>query len=317
MGLFKKLKKAFKKVTGFVKKTIKKTVKAVKKIGKKIKSSKILKALAIAAAVVVTGGAAVAAFTGGAGVAAGTAGSTFANWMMTTSQAVTGGTLFGKGAAMKPGVGKVLTQTGNFLAQTAAKPFEYIGTSAGNITRGVTDFTGLTDAASKGVVNDAATAQEILGRTGLTPEEINAMSGAEQMGAAQSYVDIKGGTGTFTMEDVDKAKSFVNESVASASPKTGFFDTTAGKATSFVGQQVGASVLSGAVGQYMAGDPETQGSMAGGAVEGAEYMDPLKVYAAQQGINTDGIYQHMMYGNQDPSSQYGNDLYRQQTFGVA
>ena len=67
----------------------------------------------------------------------------------------------------------------------------------------------------------------------------------------------------------------------------------------------------------MAGDPETQGSMAGGAVEGAEYMDPLKVYAAQQGINTDGIYQHMMYGNQDPSSQYGNDLYRQQTFGVA
>jgi len=25
----------------------------------------------------------------------------------------------------------------------------------------------------------------------------------------------------------------------------------------------------------------------------------------------------MMYGNQDPSSQYGNQLYQQQTFGVA
>ena len=61
MGLFKKLKKAFKKVTGFVKKVVKKTVKAVKKVGKKIGSSKILKALAIAAAVVVTGGAALGA----------------------------------------------------------------------------------------------------------------------------------------------------------------------------------------------------------------------------------------------------------------
>ena len=255
MGLFKKLKKAFKKVTGAVKKVVKKVVKGVKKVAKKIGSSKILKALAIAAAVVVTGGAAIGAFTGGAGVAAGTAGSTFANWMMTTSQAVTSGTLFGTGAAMKPGVGKVLTQTGNFLAQTAAKPFEYIGTSAGNITRGVTDFTGLTDAASKGVVNDAATAQEILGRTGLTPEEINAMSGAEQMGAAQSYVDIKGGTGTFTMEDVDKAKSFVNESDASASPKTGFFDTTAGTVVS----SVGTNVLTGAAMQAIQGEPELGG----------------------------------------------------------
>ena len=46
-------------------------------------------------------------------------------------------------------------------------------------------------------------------------------------------------------------------------------------------------------------------------------MDPLQVYAAQQGINTDGIYSHMMYGNQDPSTQYSNQLYQQQTFGVA
>ena len=84
-----------------------------------------------------------------------------------------------------------------------------------------------------------------------------------------------------------------------------------------VATTVAGSVLSGVAGQYIAGDPEQQGSMAGGAVEGAEYMDPLQVYAAQQGINTDSIYQHMMYGNQDPSSQYGNQLYQQQTFGVA
>ena len=85
----------------------------------------------------------------------------------------------------------------------------------------------------------------------------------------------------------------------------------------FVGKQVAGAAISGAVGQYIAGDPEQQGSMSGAAYEGGEYLDTLKVYAAQKGINTDGIYQHMMYGNQDPSTQYGSELFRQQTFGVA
>mgnify|MGYP003633501312 FL=1 len=49
MGLFKSIKKAFKKVTGFVKKNIKRVVKFTKKQVKRIKSSKILKALALAA----------------------------------------------------------------------------------------------------------------------------------------------------------------------------------------------------------------------------------------------------------------------------
>jgi len=84
-----------------------------------------------------------------------------------------------------------------------------------------------------------------------------------------------------------------------------------------VASNVATGVLTGAALQYIQGDPEQQGSMAGAAVEGGEYLDPLKVYAAQQGINTDSIYQNMMYGNQDPSSQYGNQLYQQQTFGVA
>ncbi len=69
--------------------------------------------------------------------------------------------------------------------------------------------------------------------------------------------------------------------------------------------------------QAIQGEPELRGSMSGAAYEGAEFMDPLKVYAAQQGISTDSIYQHMMYGNADPSSMYGNELYRQQTVGIA
>jgi hypothetical protein len=65
MGLFKKLKKAFKKVTSGIKKAIKGVVKGVKSVVKKIGSSKLFKALVIAGAIIVTGGAAIGAFTGG------------------------------------------------------------------------------------------------------------------------------------------------------------------------------------------------------------------------------------------------------------
>ena len=64
-------------------------------------------------------------------------------------------------------------------------------------------------------------------------------------------------------------------------------------------------------------DPEQQGSMSGAAYEGESNLDPLRVYAAQQGISTDSIYQNMMYGNVDPSTQDSSELFRQQTFGVA
>ena len=306
MGLFKKLKKAFKKVTGFVKKTIKKTVKAVKKVGKKISSSKILKALAIAAAVVVTGGAAIGAFTGGAGVAAGKFGATFANWMMTTSSNVLAGTGIS-------GI-KATTKLGKFAqgaAKVVAKPFGAVGTTAGNFAAGVTDFTGLTTESS---------------RIGITPEMQTAIDTAQvQAGvsgtgpttlASQNQAALEAAKTAGASPETLKALETMNVQNASAA-KTGFFDTTAGKVVSNVGAAVGTNVLTGAAMQYIQGDPEQQGSMAGGAVEGAEYMDPLQVYAAQQGINTDSIYQHMMYGNQDPSSQYGNQLYQQQTFGVA
>jgi len=307
MGLFKKLKKAFKKVTGAVKKVVKKVVKGVKKVVKKVASSKVLKALATAAAVVVTGGAAIGAFTGGTATG-------FAGWMMNASNVVTSGTLFGTGAT---GLAGAAQTTGNFLTKMAAKPFASIGSSAGNIARGVTDFTGLTDAASKGVVKDPTQAGEILKRSGMTPEEISSLNSAELQGAAQAYVDTKGGVGTFTMADVDAARATTNTTVVSASPKTGFWQSGAGEVIKSVGTGVATQVATGAAMQYIQGDPEQQGSMSGAAYEGAEFMDPLKVYAAQQGINTDSIYEHMMYGNADPSTMYGNELYRQQTIGVA
>lgn len=287
MGLFKKLKKAFKKVTGAVKKVVKKVVKGVKKVVKKVSSSKVLKALATAAAVVVTGGAAIGAFTGGAAKG-------FAGWMMNASNTITSGSLFGS-AASRTGLSKFLTQAGNFATKTIAKPFGSIGTTAGNIAAGVTDFTGLTTEAS---------------RTGLSTEELDYFK--EDMFAKEGSVIAKDSS-SFTETIIDPSKGIT----PSASPKTGFWQSGAGEVIKNVGTGVATQVVTGAAMQAIQGEPELRGSMSGAAYEGAEFMDPLKVYAAQQGISTDSIYQHMMYGNADPSSMYGNELYRQQTVGIA
>lgn len=301
MGLFSKIKKAFKKVTGAVKKVVKKVVKGVKKVVKKVSSSKILKALATAAAVVVTGGAAIGAFTGGTATG-------FAGWMMNASNVVTSGTLFGTGAT---GLAGAAQTTGNFLTKMAAKPFASAGKTLGNIAAGVTDFTGLTTESS---------------RIGITPEMQTAIDTAQvQAGvsgtgpttlASQNQAALEAAKTAGASPETLKALEAMNVESAS-SVKPGFWQSTPGKVIRDVGTGVATQVATGAAMQYIQGDPEQQGSMSGAAYEGAEFMDPLKVYAAQQGINTDGIYQHMMYGNADPSSMYGNELYRQQTVGIA
>lgn len=310
MGLFKSIKKAFKKVVKGVKKVVKKVVKGVKKVAKKIGSSKILKALAIAAAVVVTGGAAIGAFTGGTATG-------FGGWMMNASNTITSGALFGTKVAGQP-ILNVLKQTGNFATKTIAKPFASIGSGAGNIARGVTDFTGLTDAATKGVVQDPTQATKILERSGMTSEEISSLSSAELEGAAQAYVDTKGGVGAFSMEDVEKSRSFVNESVTSASPKTRFTETGVGNFVSNVGTNVVSSVFTGAAMQSIQGDPDATGAIgSSGRQEGASNFDPLRIYAAANNMDIASIYNQPMYGNVDPSSMYGSELYNQQTVGVA
>lgn len=325
MGLFKKLKKAFKKVTGFVKKVVKKTVKAVKKVGKKIASSKILKALAIAAAVVVTGGAALTAF-GGTGALAS---SQFGSWMMATSQSVLGGTAFGSAAAMKPGVGKFLTQTGNFLAKTAAKPFGAVGGALGSTARvGANILTGaeggafapgtavgapapFSSAALSGqldtsqITYDPVNEGYLNNKTGmpLTADEV-----AKLPESFTSTINKAGGS-------LDSSGNIVDVST-SDSTQSNFFDTTAGKVTSFVGRQVGGALLQGATAQYIQGDPQQQGSMAGAAYEGESNLGPLLITQAEKVGNVSDIYNRMTYGNADPSSQYSNNLYKQATFGA-
>ena len=340
MGLFSKIKKGLKKVFNKVKKVVKKVV-------KKIGSSKILKALAIAAAVVVTGGAALGAM--GATAASGG----FTGWMVGASQAVTSGTLFGTSTALARGAGTA--------AKLAASPFKALGTGIGtvgaklgvNLATPTASIPGtIPSAAGTGATGTAATGASTLtapaaittnpaaaaqASTAASRGALNVTASGLPGAASVSSTGIPtvgaAGSGTLasnvtagmsaaqasTVAGLQSGAITTSQIAANAAPQASWFArhpklTEAGV---FVGKQVAGAAIAGTVGQYIAGDPEQQGSMARAAYEGGEYLDPLKVYAAQQGINTDSIYQHMMYGNQDPSTQYGSELFRQQTFGVA
>lgn len=334
MGLFKKLKKAFKKVVKGVKKGIKKVVKGVKKVVKKIGSSKILKALAIAAAVVVTGGAAIGAFTGGAGLAGTGTFAQFGNWMMAKSQLVTGGTLFGS-AAGKTGVSKLLTQTGNFLAKTAAKPFSAVGSALGSAAGTLTDFTGLTTEASRmGVTPEIqqamADAQIKAGMAGgptmtsaatpttLLSQEQAALEAAKAAGASpetMAYLQQKSaqtalsyGVPSADIVSAGLPEAKAMDTWAARNPKTAAFLTN-------VGTGVATSVATGYAMQQLAGDPELQGSMAGLRTEGATDFDPLRIYAAERGIADADISKYFTFSN---TPEGGNmPLFSQETIGVA
>jgi hypothetical protein len=66
------------------------------------------------------------------------------------------------------------------------------------------------------------------------------------------------------------------------------------------------------------GDPELRGTtLPGGGQERAGAFDPLRIYASENNINVSDIYNQVLYGNADPSSMYGSQLYSQETIEVA
>ena len=312
MGLFKKLKKAFKKITSKVKKVVKKVVKGVKKVVKKIGSSKILKAIAIAGAAIVTGGAAIGAFTGGTATG-------FGGWLMNASNTISSGALFGTKAS---GLAGAAQSAGNFLTKVAAKPFASVGSSVGNIARGVTDFTGLTDAAKKGLVTSDEQAASILSRTGMSESDIaqlTAEGSSALQGAAQTYVDTQGGVGTFTMADVNAARGTTSDAIVGTTVKgsqsTGLTGLREFGRT--VGTTVATNVATGAIMAKITETDPTGTSVGAGGQERAGAFDPLRIYASENNINVSDIYNQVLYGNADPSSMYGSQLYSQETVGVA
>ena len=122
MGLFSKIFKGIKKVVKGVAKVIKKTVKGVAKVVKKVAKSKIFKAVLAAAAIYVTGGAALSSFgTAGTGLFSSTG--AFGKWA----------TQYGSGI-FSSGIGKAV-----------ATPFHMLGSALGTGASAVTDFTGITE----------------------------------------------------------------------------------------------------------------------------------------------------------------------------
>ena len=286
MGLFSKIKKAFKKVVKGVKKVVKKVVKGVKKVVKKIGSSKILKALAIAAAVVVTGGAALTAFGGTGALATSKLGA----FMMNASGKMLGGTVFG-------GTG-TLAKIGNVAIKTVSKPFGAIGGALGSTARvGANLLTGQ-PAFQAGPGQVSAYGNPLVSQGG----EIVAGTGQ-----AASAPFSGGAVGGVTAP--------VTEVAGEAATEKYFFGNKWGDLAVRTGAGVVGGVVSGAAqAKLMEGDPS--GQMAGLANESKEYQDKLQVFAENNNINLDDIYGQLTYGTADPAYQINSDLYRQDTVGV-
>lgn len=340
MGLFKKLKKAFKKVTSGIKKVVKKTLSGLNKIQKTIRKSKLFKALVIAGAVIVTGGAAIGAFTGGTATG-------WAGWMMNASNTVAGGTLFGTGAT---GVTGALQTAGNFATSMVAKPFAAIGSAAGSAAATVTDFTGLTTEAGRTAQSAqqaatasssafAGTAEEQLAVT-ASPSAVAGSSvgatgtAAQQLAITASPSAVAGTTASVggsasaqlasTIPQATSALVAPTAAANTAAALSGQAASTASFASQYprtsaflntVGTGVATSVATGYAMQQIAGDPELQGSMSGLRTEGATQFDPLRIYAAERGIADTDISKYFTFGN---TAEAGNmPLFQQQTIGIA
>ena len=315
MGLFSSIKKAFKKVVKGVKKVVKKVVGGVKKVVKKIGSSKILKALAVAAAVVVTGGAAIGAFGGKLAT------TKFGSWMVGASQKVLGGTLFGTVKAGQPLL-NVLKQTGNFTTKMIAKPFGAAGKAVGSVAGGATDFLGITDKASRmGYVLDPTTGKYVVD----TSKTFQGDSYFTKDLSGQTLAEVKAGElgtiGTGKVIDPDTGKAVYGNITADAS---GALNANVGEQIS-TGPTTGEIMKSAAINQgfslassavtsrYFSQDPRGQSDSL--FLEGKTPLTPLQVWASQNNIDIGSVYDYPRYGTGDPGYMMNAALFSQDTIG--
>jgi hypothetical protein len=350
MGFFKSLKKAFKKVTSGIKKVVKKAVRGVKKVVKKIASSKLLKAIAIAAAIYITGGAAISAFSGG--TATGWAGA----WASGATNIAAGTGLTATGAA---------AGTWTAAAQTAAgylaTPFAAAGTALGTAAAAVTDFTGLTTEAGR----TAQTAQQaaITGQTattattsltedqilqGLNPAELAQSSAlpsatsVEAQLASSTQTAFEAGSNMLKVEPgslniptfLPDAASVVGTPVQqlaqtvpnalgitpieAATAETASWAARNPLTSSFLGgaatvaKMTGSAILSGYIGSQFQEDPRV--SPSGKDHEGSSRFNPLQIYAAEQGIDYGDMDKYFTFNNIGDTSNM--PLFQQQTIGI-
>jgi hypothetical protein len=311
MGLFSKIKKAFKKVVKKVAGGIKKVVKGVGKVVKKISKSKLFKAILAAGAIIVTGGAAIGAFGGSLAT------SGFGSWMVGASQTITGGTLFGTG-------GGFLAKTGNFLTSTLAKPFASAGKFIGSTAGKLTDLTGLTEEATRMGYKNIGT--KAAPNWVVDPSKRFAEAGpwGDFDTSGRLLSDVKAGTDTmFGMGKVvdPTTGKLINTplptstTAAQVATKDTLTGSKWGDFALNTATNLGTSVATGyALNKLTEGDPT--GVPTGLAYEGETRLDPLQIYSGGQALSVDGIYQNMMYGTGDPYYQASTELFKQQTVGV-
>ena len=189
MGFFKSIKKAFKKITRGIKKVIKKTVKGIKKVVKKIASSKILKAIAIAAMIYITGGAAIGAFSGG--TATGFAG------------AITGAVTGNAATATALATGRTIGMTGDVVWTSPS--FDGSGNVTATATIQANSVTMGTDTTGDYVAT--VTAGTGLTSTGATSGESIAHS--LSVDAAQTQITSVGTIGTGTWNGTAVAQTYI------------------------------------------------------------------------------------------------------------
>jgi len=349
MGIFSSIGKFFKKIVKGVGKAIKGVVKGVKKVVKKISKSKILKALAVAAAVVVTGGAAIGAFGGSLAT------STFGQFMIGASQKLAGGALFGTAATPGTFVGALQT-AGNFASKVLFKPFATAGKFAGSALGGVTDFAGITTKAGRMGYTNIGTAANPIWKA--DPAK-TFKGGAFDVGnlEGQTFAEFhSGATGTYidpyTGASTKVPSGYAFETATGAAGETpqlyqmtpealektygaeaGFdeggklINMSTGTAIepppspSLLGKykepvitsaiQTGISAAGGFLMQQLEDEEGRQTAM---ATESKEYQDALQIYAAQQGTDIAGIYNNLAFGNADPGFVANSALYTQSTF---
>jgi hypothetical protein len=329
MGLFKKLKRAFKKVVKGIGNGIKKTLSAINKVQKKIRKSKLFKALVIAAAVVVTGGAALSAMgaTTGAGLfgsAAAAGGTGFAGWMTGTAASLTSTTV---GAALATPFTALGTAIGSTAVALGVPAISNAGAAATTATSASTALTASQSAALTPGVNPATiaagtptgvsftgipTTAATPGLTSTATSSIaagtDALTGQLTALSSTTPATIAAGTPTGVALSGSTTAAEASASFASKYPRTTKFLST-------VGTGVATSVATGYAMQQIAGDPELQGSMSGLRTEGATQFDPLRIYAAERGIADTDISKYFTFGN---TAEAGNmPLFQQQTIGIA
>ena len=314
MGLFSKIKKAFKKVVGGVKKAVKGVFKGVKKVVKKISSSKLLKALVIAGAIIVTGGAAIGAFGGKLAT------TKIGGWMVGASQKVLGGHLFGtvvKGTGNP--VFNFLRQTGNFTSKLIAKPFGAIGKATGSTLGAVTDTLRITDKATRmGYMLDPA-------GTGKYIVDPNQVFTTGPLQGTTLATQKAGTTGTLGVgKIVDSTGQVVPGYMSASGVPTATPPSTAnvpsGPTTGQIMKQsaisTGFGLAAGAVtDKYMSEDPRGRADSL--FLEGKNPLAPIQIYAAQNNIDFSNIYGTPTYGTGDPYFAMGaSTLYNQDTVGM-